>query len=152
MSNGTNEDQNFKKFLLTKFILESILIIPLVSYLFYLGYIYFKIRKMTVYFHKTFHYSLGLKKNWISLLIIFFVYKVCAIFLSYDDILISDQLIFILTIFLKICCCVFIIVLIEEQALKNLKTRSLHILFFFIIISLLLFLEIMNELRFEVVI
>ena len=57
----------------------------------------------------------------------------------------------VLTIFIKILCCVFIVVIIRENALKNIKSSTYHILFFFIVISLLLTIDIVNEFRFEVV-
>ena len=57
----------------------------------------------------------------------------------------------VLTIFIKILCCVFSVVIIRENALKNIKSSTYHILFFFIIISLLLTIDIVNEFRFEVV-
>lgn len=151
MSNEIFEDKNFEKFLLSKFQLECFLTIPFVIYLIYLGYIYLQLRKMTLYFHKTFNYSLGLKKNWILLLIIFFSYEIFYIFHTEEHILISDQLYFILTIFVKIFCCVYIIVVINEQAVKNMKNRSMDYIFFFILVSFLLFLEIINEFLYEVV-
>ena len=151
MSNEILNNKKIEKFLCSKFVLECIFTIPLFFNLIYLGFMYFKIKKFIPYFQKTFHYSLTLKKTWIFLLIVFFSYEVFYIFKNDGLILISDQLFFILTIFVKIFCCVLIIVVIQEQAVKNIKTKNLNIIFFFLVIIFLLFLEIINEFRFEVV-
>ena len=151
MSREISFDKKMEEFLNSKFLLECIFTIPLIIYLIFLGFLKFQARKISIYFNKPYAYSLALKEKKIFFLMIYFSYEVFYIFKSYDHLIISDQLMIVLTIFIKILCCVFIVVIIRENALKNIKSSTYHILFFFIIISLLLTIDIVNEFRFEVV-
>jgi hypothetical protein len=151
MSKENSYDKQIEKFLSLKFVLECFLTFPLTVYLIFLVKKYYEVKKMTVYFNKTFNYSISLKKKSMFIMIIVFSYEIFYIFKADEHILVSDQLLIIITIFVKIFCCLLIIILVKEQAIKNIKTKSLHILFFFIVISFLFFLELINEIRYEVV-
>ena len=104
MSREISFDKKMEEFLNSKFLLECIFTIPLIIYLIFLGVLKFQARKISIYFKKPYAYSLALKEKKIFFLMIYFSYEVFYIFKSYDHLIISDQLMIVLTIFIKILC------------------------------------------------